>query len=267
MITIITVVLNDAEGAARTIASLKPLKNRINHHILVDGLSSDGTLKILHDYKYNSSYPVYILSERDQGIYDAMNKGLNIIQENGLSDGYIWFLNAGDLYFNCENSFEYNFNEDLIFFKALVQSKYGCYTVPKNNDENFYKNITPIHQAVLFKSSALVGLRYDLSFKVQADTKLIYELINKGFSLKFIPVELCVFYLGGYSSEYSNYVKCIRQFSEQVFIMVSLNGKGMRFVIFQIFYFIIKYLLTKLSGDLFQAIHYLILRVKNRIGL
>lgn len=90
LVTIITVVLNGADALAATIASVQQQTYPHIEYIVIDGGSTDGTSEIIQQY---SSTIDKIVSEADQGIYDAMNKGVN------LSTGQIiGLLNAGDCY-------------------------------------------------------------------------------------------------------------------------------------------------------------------------
>lgn len=89
-ITVITVCLNSAETIEKTVKSVAAQECSELEYIVVDGGSTDGTLDILK--KYKSAMDI-LVSEPDQGIFDAMNKGI------GLSTGdVIAFLNSDDWY-------------------------------------------------------------------------------------------------------------------------------------------------------------------------
>ena len=89
LISIITVVYNGEQHIQQTINSIKHQTYKNIEHIIIDGNSSDGTLDII---KKNKSVSKYI-SEPDRGIYDAMNKGINIA-----SGELIGILNSDDWY-------------------------------------------------------------------------------------------------------------------------------------------------------------------------
>ncbi len=87
-VTIITVVRDDVLGLARTLASVFAQDYRNRQLVVVDGGSTDGTLKIIHEY---GSAIDALISEPDEGIYHAMNKGIAI------ADGeWLLFMNSGD---------------------------------------------------------------------------------------------------------------------------------------------------------------------------
>ena len=93
-ISIITVTYNSAKVLKDCINSVVNQKYNMIEHIMIDGASTDSTMSIL---KKNQSHSTKLISEPDKGIYDAMNKGIN------LADGdIIGFLNSDDFYANNE---------------------------------------------------------------------------------------------------------------------------------------------------------------------
>jgi glycosyltransferase involved in cell wall biosynthesis len=93
-LSIITVNLNNAKGLLKTIESVISQSNKDFEFIVIDGASSDGSAEIVNQYKSHFQYSV---SEKDSGIYNAMNKGIR--NSNG---EYLLFLNSGD-WLNNEN--------------------------------------------------------------------------------------------------------------------------------------------------------------------
>ena len=87
-ISIVTVVYNDYLGLSKTLESISNQSCNDYDLLIIDGGSSDKTLNVIKKYEAIISYQV---SEKDNGIYDAMNKGLD--QCNG---EWVIFLNAGD---------------------------------------------------------------------------------------------------------------------------------------------------------------------------
>ena len=97
LISIITVVLNDENNIEKTILSILNQKYKNVEYIIIDGASKDNTVEIIKKYSKQISY---WQSEKDEGIYDAFNKGLE--KANG---DLIGFVNSGDLL--TEKSLEY----------------------------------------------------------------------------------------------------------------------------------------------------------------
>ena len=117
LFSIITPVLNDKLGLIQTMESLKIQKLRDFEHIVIDGGSTDGTLQFIKDSKLIDIW----ISEKDEGIYDGINKGIKI--SNGT---YINTINAGDFY-RSEDSLstinEYFNKNDVDFIFGAVEKK------------------------------------------------------------------------------------------------------------------------------------------------
>lgn len=153
LISIITVVFNGEKLLEETIQSVINQTYDNVEYIIIDGSSTDGTLDIIKKYEERIDYWV---SERDAGIYDAMNKGIDVASGDGLI-----FLNAGD-YFVGEV-----LSKDVVapcflnvkyknFFDKLVDVKIKSY---KNGLPN-------CHQGIVFKNKKI---KYDTSYKIASD--------------------------------------------------------------------------------------------------
>lgn len=94
LISVVTVVYNAAEQLRLTIESVLRQDLEDLEYIIVDGGSTDGTLAVLHEF---NSRLTYWVSERDSGIYNAMNKALTVC-----TGEYVHFLNAGDRYASAD---------------------------------------------------------------------------------------------------------------------------------------------------------------------
>lgn len=88
-ISIITITLNNAEGLEKTIASIRSQRNVEVEHIIVDGMSTDGTAAILE----RESHRTTILKRTPSGVYDAINVGLS-----AANCDVIGLLHAGDVF-------------------------------------------------------------------------------------------------------------------------------------------------------------------------
>jgi len=94
LVSIITVVYNDALALTKTINNLKKqtISRDLFEYVVIDGASNDQTLNVAHQ---NKNFIDVLLSENDHGIYDAMNKGAEIAKGK-----WLYFLNAGDELFS-----------------------------------------------------------------------------------------------------------------------------------------------------------------------
>ena len=152
-ISIITVVFNASSLIEKTIQSVLSQSYKHIEYIIIDGNSTDGTKEIIKKYEKDL---VYWVSEKDDGIYDAMNKGLEVASGEG-----ILFLNAGDYFVG-------NVLTETIGIPSFLPIKY------KNNFgniidakiKNFKQGIPNSHQGIIFENR---GLRYDLSYKIASD--------------------------------------------------------------------------------------------------
>ena len=150
-LSIITVSLNNVVGLKRTVASVLQQTSRDFEYIVIDGGSTDGTLEFLQQNITTFSYWV---SEPDEGIYDAMNKGIKVAQGK-----YLLFLNSGDTFY-ANNTLE-QFEEEL---KVPADLIYGnlqimrpddgikfIHTYPEKLDFDFFKITSLGHPATFIK--------------------------------------------------------------------------------------------------------------------
>ena len=98
LISVITVVLNDEKNILRTLRSVKNQKSVKIEHIIVDGKSTDKTLRVV---KKNIIKKSIVISEKDKNLYDAINKGIKRAKGK-----YIYLLHSGDIF--CNNFVLYN---------------------------------------------------------------------------------------------------------------------------------------------------------------
>ena len=96
-ISVITVVKNNKKDIERNINSVLNQTYKNYEHIIIDGKSEDGTLEVIRKYQNKISYWI---SQKDDGLYDAMNKGLDLAKGD-----IIGILNSDDIYY--ENALEY----------------------------------------------------------------------------------------------------------------------------------------------------------------
>ena len=87
-LSIITIVYNNKDNLIKTIKSVREQTYKNIEYIIVDGGSTDGTVDVI---KQNPDLIAKYITEPDDGIYDAMNKGLKLA-----TGDYLWFMNSGD---------------------------------------------------------------------------------------------------------------------------------------------------------------------------
>ena len=205
-ISIITVVLNREKVIERCIQSLFNQTYRDFEYIVVDGGSSDGTLKVLN--KYKKKIDVFI-SEKDKGIYDAMNKGV------AMSSGeFVYFLNSDD------ELHDKNVLKDVVAIMKKNPSMdyfYGgivCRNIFQGKSENTsIRKITSnqirfgayIPQLSLFSKRILFSKigNFDMTYKVNADYEWECRLVKHRCKGLFINRIIGFYDQTGFSSKIS----------------------------------------------------------------
>jgi len=201
-LSIVTVVFNDWPGLERTLRSVGIHRGSDVEHWIIDG-SSDGQVAV----NLAGALPAgtHLLSEPDDGLYDAMNKGL----DRAVGD-YVLFLNAGD---ELHPEFTVQAVKDLAGAGGLVLLGYSVeqwghdyYLRPGIGKEP--KALTmPAHQATFYPRSFYATNRYSLVRPIGADGVYTAQAV-KTCGAVFVPLIVCRFELGGRSTDYT--LKSIR---------------------------------------------------------
>lgn len=203
MISIITINFNNAVGLGETIKSIANQTYNNIEYIIIDGGSVDNSCEIAKGYEDKISY---FVSEPDNGIYHAMNKG--IIKSTG---DYLLFLNSGDVLANeevIENALTYNFDADLVIGNMLYvneNEKRNWIPDDKLTFSLFYFKGIPhpstFINRVLFDQ---VGL-YDEDLIIVSDWKFFLLAVCKfACSYKHIDILISEFQEDGMSSDPKN---------------------------------------------------------------
>ena len=125
-LSIITINLNNADGLERTIESVLNQTYNDYEYIIIDGASNDKSVEIIKKYSHRVTHWI---SEKDSGIYNAMNKGIKLA--NGK---YCQFLNSGDLLFDnntLSNIFKSSHNDDIIYGNIMFNYMNGITLLAK----------------------------------------------------------------------------------------------------------------------------------------
>ena len=196
--TIITVCLNIASTIRRTCESIVNQTFQDFQWIVVDGASTDGTLDILKEY---SNRIDILISEPDKGIYNAMNKGIRLV--NG---EYINFMNGGDEFYDnnvLKNVYESNNNKDVIYggINIIDNSENGNVivniptTIP---DKRKFYQWSIHHQSTFIKTNVQKKYPFNEQYKICADYDFFVKILFKGYTFAIIPTIIAKFYSGGY---------------------------------------------------------------------
>ena len=170
--------------------------------IVVDGGSNKETLEIIKKYKSRINK---FVSEPDNGIYNACNKGIRLAEGE-----YIHFLNAGDAYYSndvLEKVFGKNaYDEDILYGKQLEvvggnYSKSRISRLSESVDKEYFIN-NNIHTAAMFIKTELFRLYglYDENYKIAADREKWIVFAENNARFRFVDVIVAYFDKGGVSS-------------------------------------------------------------------
>jgi glycosyltransferase involved in cell wall biosynthesis len=168
-ISIITVVYNGEKHIGRTIESVLGQSYPSIEYLIVDGKSSDGTLKVIEGYKGIHK----CISEPDQGLYDAMNKGLK-----AATGDYVWYLNSGDQVYDSSTVEKLveglEGNPDIIYGGTMIideaQNEVGDRRLKPPAQlswKSFRQGMVVCHQSILVKRK--LAPEYNLDYRLSAD--------------------------------------------------------------------------------------------------
>lgn len=198
LITIITVVFNGERFIENTILSVINQSYQNIEYIIIDGGSNDHTLDIIKKYDYGIDYWI---SESDEGIYDAMNKGINLA-----TGSWINFMNAGDLFctldiINSINGFDDTY--DIIYGDSLVydgKANSSILVKAKNLSRFnllFWQTRTVCHQSIFLKTNLVSNFSLNYVLKSELDQYFKYVSYR---SLK-LNLPICKYLIGGQSAK------------------------------------------------------------------
>lgn len=206
ILSIITVNLNNASGLRKTVNSIEQLitSSKITiESVIIDGDSKDESVDVIHDFiKHNPTIDVKYLSEPDNGVYDAMNKGINLA-----SGDYAVFMNSGDEFAN--NDFLDVFNSldesvDVIYGDSVLRYREKYYaSIVKDTIYFGCKAIPFCHQSGFFKVSLLKQNYYSLEYKIAGDYELVTRLLYQNRKFMHINKYISVYDIDGLSSRES----------------------------------------------------------------
>lgn len=193
LLSIIIVTYNAEKFIRNAIESI--LANNSNDYelIIIDGASTDSTISILNEYKLHITH---LISEKDNGIYDAMNKGI------GFATGdYIYFLGADDIWCGDINLLK----KTLIDNSKIYYGNVKLYPTNKIYDGKFnlfkFMNRNICHQSIFYPRSVFENLNFKVEYKLMADFILNIELWNSDkFKFNYIPQTIAIYNVEGAST-------------------------------------------------------------------
>jgi len=173
--SIIVVCLNPGEKLWATLESIKKQTFRDYEVVIKDGFSKDGSLEAIEQIFPGNRSGVYLIQEKDTGIYDAMNQAVR--KSTG---SYIYFLNCGDLFYSetvleemaafIRSGNAYAGKEPGIYYGNIYERLTGQQVASNPQIDAFgcYRNV-PCHQACFYSRELLLLHPFEIQYKVRAD--------------------------------------------------------------------------------------------------
>jgi len=200
-ISIITVVFNAVSTIERTIKSVIDQNYDNIEYIIIDGGSTDGTLEIIDKYK---DYISYFHSKKDNGIYDAMNQGINIA-----TGDYIALLNADDwlekdAVETVVNALISQGNIDILHanINYVKENKKILYKPKFGESRFFWHGMSYYHPTFFVNKEVYKKLKYDEKYKLLSDYKFTMQCLKNNFNFYHLDKPLVNFSADGASSAF-----------------------------------------------------------------
>lgn len=190
--SIITVTYNAVKTIEKTIQSVLRQDKSLFEYIIIDGGSSDGTVDCIKQY---GTHIAFWSSEKDSGIYEAMNKGINKAKGD-----WILFLGGDD-------RLEENVLKEVYqYLDNTADLVYGNITY--NNGKRFMSSFNPItilnntvhHQGAFYNRNLFNNFKYDIQLKIMSDYELNLMIYLSGAKRKKIQINVAECDLNGASS-------------------------------------------------------------------
>jgi len=199
LFSIITICLNDRDGLERTYRSIHGQTCADFEWIVIDGESGDGTVAFLRELDESH---VHWISESDDGLYDAMNKGIE-----RATGKYLLFLNAGDelaapdVLEKVAEVIEINKSPDLLYGNTFERTADNQLLHKKSGPhKRIWYGMFAHHQSIFYNRSTVANIRYRLEYPICSDYAFTGEVLAQAGNIMQLPFEVSIFAQGGLSS-------------------------------------------------------------------
>lgn len=214
-ITLITVCFNSHATIKDTLESVLAQNYDNYEYLIIDGKSIDNTLEIIKEYEKKFKGKLQYISERDKGLYDAMNKGLKLAKGD-----IIGILNSDDVLANSFvfqkiiNKFEIG-NCDCVYSNLVFMDENL-----KNPTRNFiahkfskYFGWHPPHPTLYIKKEVYKHIgNFNIKYRICADLDLMTRIMNKNYRFEYIQEYLVIMRSGGVSTDgIKGYIKNLKE--------------------------------------------------------
>jgi glycosyltransferase involved in cell wall biosynthesis len=200
-LSVITIVYNNVKDIERTLLSVISQTYPDIEYIIIDGASTDGTKELIYRYKDKLAQ---FISEKDKGIYDAMNKGMALA-----TGDYLLFMNSGDEIYSPDTVQEVfasypgadiYYGETEMFDEEWHSLGQRRHSAPETFDwKSFKLGMSISHQAFYVKRS--LAQPYDLQYKYSADIDWIIKVAKNASSIVNTHIYVAKYLVGGISKQ------------------------------------------------------------------
>ena len=195
LISVITVVFNDVNNISKTIESvlLQNIPPSDLEYIIIDGGSTDGTVEKIKEYK--DKIDVFI-SEKDKGVYNAMNKGIKYATAK-----WCLFLNSGDLLVKgafgalLENP---GSNAAILYGNTICSFPQGQIRYKVLQKEGEFPPVG--HQAAFINTEVMKKFGYDEKFRICADLDFFKKIFDLKYVFQYIDYDISIYDMDGLSA-------------------------------------------------------------------
>lgn len=201
LVTVVSVTLNEKDALDKTIQSVLGQNYPKLEHVIVDGGSTDGSLDIIKSYSADN-FSIKWISEGDNGIYDAMNKGVRLAEGK-----WINFLNSGDTFKNkkviSQVVKEITPSDDLVYGDTCFISDDKQEIILATNPDTLWQAINFNHNSLFVRRELLLEHPFDKNYKIVADSEFVIWCYKKGYCFKNTKIVINNYPRGGYADENS----------------------------------------------------------------
>lgn len=206
--TIVTVCYNAAGCIRHTIKSVLSQQRNLFEYIIIDGASKDNTLSIINEFREQIDI---VVSEPDNGVYDAMNKAISLAHGE-----YINFMNAGDFFVNShilqDIASRIDGKRPDVVFGHEIEKLDGVYyqieAAPFYEPPYIKHSMGFNHQSCFVKTLTAKQFPFDLKYKLAADYNMIMTIYRNKGSFQKIDVAVSYFDVSGLSSSHKFAHEC-----------------------------------------------------------
>ena len=203
-LTIITVTFNAEQWIERTLCSVLCQTDTDYEYLIIDGASTDNTLAVVRRYQPLFEGRMTFVSEPDNGLYYAMNKGISLAQGQ-----FLWFLNAGDEIYHEQTIADLHTlpKADILYGQAVVTDATGRIVGRYHKQppehlalRDMLGGLVVCHQAFLLRRT--LATPFDTRYRIAADYDWVIRTLKNTERTTYLPEPICRFLQNGLSQSH-----------------------------------------------------------------